>query len=77
MVQANLQRSKLALAELQYWASRGGAALALVQEPYTDRIGVMLQAPNTTVVQHSSGGAGPTKAAIVVYSGLARVTVDP
>lgn len=38
---------------------------------------MIAQAPNTRVVQNTAAEAEPVKAAIIVYSGLVRVTIDP
>ncbi|GBP91335.1 Putative 115 kDa protein in type-1 retrotransposable element R1DM [Eumeta japonica] len=64
-IQSNLQRSKLATAELLVGASRRKIAVALVQEPYVGNTGELKRYP---AVGSSNGGprAGPVKAAILI-----------
>lgn len=76
-IQANLQRSKLATAELHKMAQERGVSVALVQEPYVGRTGVMTQIPGTQVVQCTLGHQTPVKAAIVVYGDTLEVIHDP
>lgn len=54
-IQANLQRSKLATAELLVAAERKGISVSLVQEPYMRKIGLLKQ--HLGIRQVKSSGA--------------------
>ncbi|XP_060809452.1 uncharacterized protein LOC132901769 [Amyelois transitella] len=79
IVQINLQRSKIATAELLKVAEEKGIAIALVQEPYTGSSGRVKQYPGTRVIQCSSNisSRNPVKAAIYVFGDQFRITHDP
>ncbi|GBP95330.1 hypothetical protein EVAR_85914_1 [Eumeta japonica] len=67
MIQANLQRSKVATAELLQLATEKGISIALVQEPYVGNQGILKQNPGTKVIQCTVGRQKPVKAAIIVF----------
>ncbi|GBP92810.1 Putative 115 kDa protein in type-1 retrotransposable element R1DM [Eumeta japonica] len=74
-IQSNLQRSKLATAELLVGASRRKIAVALVQEPYVGNTGELKRYP---AVGSSNGWprAGPVKAAILILDSDVDVEED-
>ncbi|CAH2105843.1 unnamed protein product [Euphydryas editha] len=76
-LQANLQRSKLATAELFQVASEKGISFALVQEPYTGNKGEMRRYPGTKIIQCTLGRQKPVKAAIIVFGDKVEVIHDP
>ncbi|KAJ8719263.1 hypothetical protein PYW07_016819 [Mythimna separata] len=76
-IQVNLQRSKLATDELHLTAQAKGISVALVQEPYVGRTGVMKQSPGTQVIQCSLNRQKPVKAAIVIFGSSLEVIHDP
>ncbi|XP_069361305.1 uncharacterized protein [Maniola hyperantus] len=76
-IQANLQRSKLATAELLETAKRKGISIALVQEPYVGRSGVLKQYPGTKVIQCTLNRQKPVKAAVIVFGDQLEVIHDP
>lgn len=68
VLQSNLQRSKLATAELILEAGNRRAAFALVQEPYIGAVGEMRTYPGVRVVQCCNRAADRViKAAILVF----------
>ena len=70
VLQANLQRSRVATAELVKEASERGTAFALVQEPYVGGVGEMRTYPGVRVVQCERQTDAPiNKAAILVFDG--------
>ncbi|KAJ8731690.1 hypothetical protein PYW07_004854 [Mythimna separata] len=71
------QRSKLATDELHLTAQAKGISVALVQEPYVGRTGVMKQSPGTQVIQCSLNRQKPVKAAIVIFGSSLEVIHDP
>lgn len=73
----NLQRSKLATEELHLAAQEKGISVALVQEPYVGRSGVMKQKPGTQVIQCTLNRQKPVKAAIVIFGNNLEVIHDP
>ncbi|KAJ8719896.1 hypothetical protein PYW07_011939 [Mythimna separata] len=70
-------RSKLATDELHLTAQAKGISVALVQEPYVGRTGVMKQSPGTQVIQCSLNRQKPVKAAIVIFGSSLEVIHDP
>lgn len=58
-------------------AQAKGVSVALVQEPYVGRTGVMKQNPGTQVIQCSLNRQKPVKAAIVVFGNNLEVIHDP
>ncbi|GBP97295.1 hypothetical protein EVAR_90473_1 [Eumeta japonica] len=76
MIQANLQRSKVATAELPSWRQKG-ISIALVQEPYVGNQGILKQNPGTKVIQCTVGRQKPVKAAIIVFGDKVEVLHDP
>lgn len=58
-------------------AQARGISVALVQEPYVGRTGVMKQTPGTKVIQCSLNRQKPVKAAIVVFGDNLEVIHDP
>ncbi|GBP96908.1 hypothetical protein EVAR_84161_1 [Eumeta japonica] len=58
-IQSNLQRSKLATAELLVGASRHKIAVALVQEPYVGNTGELKRYSGCRVIQRVAPRAGP------------------
>lgn len=76
-IQANLQRSKLATAELLETATRKGISVALVQEPYVGKTGTLKQQPGTRVIQCTLNRQKPVKAAIIVFGDHLEVIQDP
>ncbi len=58
-------------------AQAKGVSVALVQEPYVGRTGVMKQSPGTQVIQCSLNRQKPVKAAIVVFGSNMQVIHDP
>ncbi|GBP96824.1 hypothetical protein EVAR_85581_1 [Eumeta japonica] len=77
MIQANLQRSKVATAELLQLATEKGISIALVQEPYVGNQGILKQNPGTKVIQCTVGRQKPVKAAIIVFGDKVEVLHDP
>ncbi|XP_063823084.1 uncharacterized protein LOC135073021 [Ostrinia nubilalis] len=77
MIQANLQRSKQATAELLKAAEDMKAAIALVQEPYVGSTGTMKLPKGTQVIQCTINRQKPVKAAILIFSDKLRVIHDP
>ncbi|KAJ8734417.1 hypothetical protein PYW07_014968 [Mythimna separata] len=71
------ERSKLATDELHLTAQAKGISVALVQEPYVGRTGVMKQSPGTQVIQCSLNRQKPVKAAIVIFGSSLEVIHDP
>ncbi|GBP65865.1 hypothetical protein EVAR_85133_1 [Eumeta japonica] len=59
LIQSNLQRSKLATAELLVGASRRKIAVALVQEPYVGNTGELKRYSGCRVIQRVAPRAGP------------------
>lgn len=76
-IQANLQRSKLATAELVKYAKEKGISIALVQEPYVGAIGSMSNHPGTQIIQCTLNRVKPVKAAIMVFGDKLQVIHDP
>ncbi|CAH2091367.1 unnamed protein product [Euphydryas editha] len=76
-IQVNLQRSKLATAELFQVASEKGISFALVQEPYIGRMGEMRQHFGAKIIQCTLGRQKPVKAAIIVFGDSVEVIHDP
>ncbi|KAJ8736730.1 hypothetical protein PYW07_000001 [Mythimna separata] len=76
-VAATGARSKLATDELHLTAQAKGISVALVQEPYVGRTGVMKQSPGTQVIQCSLNRQKPVKAAIVIFGSSLEVIHDP
>lgn len=76
-IQANLQRSKLATAEMFKAAKEQGVSIALVQEPYVGRNGYMKDTPGTQVIQCTLNRQKPVKAAVVVFGDKVEVIHDP
>ncbi|XP_048480282.1 uncharacterized protein LOC119694816, partial [Plutella xylostella] len=76
-IQANLQRSKQATAELLKAAEDNGTAVAIVQEPYVGSSGIVKQVPGTTVIQCTLNRQKPVKAAVIIFGDRLRVTHDP
>lgn len=76
-MQANLQRSKLATAELHQTSHERGVSVALIQEPYVGGVGFTKQPPGTQVIQCTLGRQKPVKSAIVVYGDKLEVIHDP
>lgn len=77
IIQANLQRSKLATEELIQVAKGKGISIALVQEPYVGRSGSMSHYPGTQIIQCTLNRVKPVKAAIVVFGDQLQVIHDP
>ncbi|XP_045504439.1 uncharacterized protein LOC123701072 [Colias croceus] len=76
-IQANLQRSKLATVELLQAAQKENISIALVQEPYVGRTGVVKQCSGTQVIQCTLGRQKPVKAAVIVLGTELEVIHDP
>lgn len=70
-IQANLQRSRLATAELHQTSQERGVSVALIQEPYVGGVGVAKQPLGTRVIQCTLGRQKTVKSAIVMYGGWA------
>ncbi|GBP25149.1 hypothetical protein EVAR_19631_1 [Eumeta japonica] len=66
LIKSNLQRSKLAKAELLVGASRRKIAVALVQEPYVGNAGELKRYSSCRVIQRMAPRAEPVKAAILI-----------
>lgn len=77
VIQANLQRSKLATAELLQSAKEKGVSIALVQEPYVGKSGVLKQHSGTQVIQCTLNRQKPVKAAIIIFGDRLEVIHDP
>ncbi|GBP92211.1 Putative 115 kDa protein in type-1 retrotransposable element R1DM [Eumeta japonica] len=75
-IQSNLQRSKLATAELLVGASRRKIAVALVQEPYVGNTGELKRYSGCRVIQRVAPRAGPVKAAILILDSDVDVEED-
>ncbi|GBP65857.1 Putative 115 kDa protein in type-1 retrotransposable element R1DM [Eumeta japonica] len=75
-IQSNLERSKLATAELLVEAGRRKIAVALVQEPYVGNIGELRRYPGCRVVQKATPRRGPFKAAIIILNSGVNVEED-
>lgn len=73
----NLQRSKLATAELLQVARDKGVSIALVQEPYVGRNGTMKQSPGTKTIQCTLNRQKPVKAAYIFFGDDLEVKHDP
>ncbi|CAH2091712.1 unnamed protein product [Euphydryas editha] len=76
-IQVNLQRSKLATAELLQVASEKGISIALVQEPYIGRTGEMRKYPGAKIIQCTLSRQKSVKAAIIVFGDSLEVIHDP
>ncbi|GBP79447.1 RNA-directed DNA polymerase from mobile element jockey [Eumeta japonica] len=76
MIQANLQRSKLATAELLQLATEKGISIALIQDPYVGNRDILQQNPDTKVIQCTVGRQKPVKAAIIVFGDKVDVLHD-
>ncbi|CAH2034860.1 unnamed protein product, partial [Iphiclides podalirius] len=76
-LQANLHRSKAATAELLQAALDKRVSVALVQEPYVGRNGVIKQHPGIRVIQCTLNRRKPVKAAVIVFGNQLRVIHDP
>ncbi|CAK1592792.1 unnamed protein product [Parnassius mnemosyne] len=68
IIQANLQRKKLATHELFIEAEKRGADIALLQEPYVGGANTMKGQRGVRVFQNSSPGEGTVKAAVAVFN---------
>lgn len=77
VLQANLQRSKLATGELLIEASKRGCAVALLQEPYVGRERRMRGYQGVRIFQSADAGGGTVKAAIAVFDADINVTQYP
>ncbi|XP_075990359.1 uncharacterized protein LOC142986010 [Anticarsia gemmatalis] len=77
IIQANLQRSQLATAELLQVAQDRGISIALVQEPYVGSTGILKQHPGTRVIQCTLNRRKPNKAAVIVFGDNLEVIHDP
>ncbi|XP_052741604.1 uncharacterized protein LOC128198763 [Bicyclus anynana] len=77
IIQANLQRSKLATSELLETAHKRGVLIALIQEPYVGKTGLLKQHPGTQVIQCTLNRQKPVKAAIIVFGDKLEVIHDP
>lgn len=77
VVQANLQRKKLATEELLFEAGKRNIAFALVQEPYVGNKDELRQYPGTRVVQKTQNRTKPVKSAIMVFDDDLEVIEDP
>lgn len=77
IIQANLQRSKLATIELIQVARDKGVSIALIQEPYVGSRGEMKQYPGTHIIQCTLNRQKPVKAAIIVFGDQLGVIHDP
>ncbi|XP_063623904.1 uncharacterized protein LOC134795903 [Cydia splendana] len=77
LVQANLQRKKLATEELYAEAKQRGIAVALLQEPYVGGAKTTRSYNGVRVFQGTGAGEGPVKAAIAVFDGNIKITQYP
>lgn len=77
VLQANLQRKKLATQELLIEAGKQKACFALVQEPYVGNKDELKQHFGTRVVQCTRNRTKPVKAAIVVFNDDVDVIANP
>ncbi|KAJ2947204.1 hypothetical protein O0L34_g16912 [Tuta absoluta] len=77
MIQANLQRKKLAQQELILEGQNNKVSWALVQEPYVGNIGEVKQYQGTRIVQKIQRGEAPVKAAIIVFDDQIEVREKP
>ncbi|CAK1602629.1 unnamed protein product [Parnassius mnemosyne] len=68
IIQANLQRKKLATHELFIEAEKRRADIALLQEPYVGGANTMKGQRGVRVFQNSSPGEGTVKAAVAVFN---------
>lgn len=67
IVQANLQRKRLATQELLLEAQKRKLSFAVVQEPYVGAVGELKRYTGTRVIQSGPMRAKPVKAAIIVF----------
>lgn len=77
VVQANLQRKKLATQEAILESQKRGAYFALIQEPYVGSEGEMKQARGYRVIQKRQYRTKPVKSAIVVFNNDVEVVESP
>ncbi|CAK1590822.1 unnamed protein product [Parnassius mnemosyne] len=79
VIQANLQRSELATAELIIEATKKNISFALIQEPYIGRIGEMKVYPGTKIVQcnRKPNTEKVIKAAIALFDDTISITQCP
>ena len=77
VVQANLQRSKLAMNELMMYTERTGVAMALLQEPYVGSMRTVKSYRGARIYQNISEGEGTVKAAIAVFDQSLEVIQCP
>lgn len=76
IMQANLQRGKIATQELVMEAQRRKVDVALVQEPYVGNLNRVAKPPGTRVVQCKSVQDKPVKAAIMIFNDKLEVMID-
>lgn len=77
VMQANLQRSKLATQELVIEAQKRKIDVALIQEPYVGAPGVVGGYPGARVVQHKGPIQNkPVKAAIMIFNDKLEIIID-
>lgn len=77
VIQANLQRMKLATQELLIEAQKRRISLALVQEPYVGAIGELKQHTGTRVVQCGTNRTKPVKAALIIFDDEIGIIENP
>lgn len=77
VIQANLQRSKLATQDLLHEAQKRKARFALIQEPYVGAKGVVNQYTGVRIVQKEHNRTKPVKAAILVFDDQVEVIASP
>ncbi|CAH2247041.1 jg23896 [Pararge aegeria aegeria] len=77
LVQANLQRKRLATQELLKEAVSRKVDISLVQEPYVGADGFIKQYNGVRVVQKHQGRCKPVKAAIVIHNDEIVINEDP
>ncbi|CAG4980804.1 unnamed protein product [Parnassius apollo] len=77
LMRVNLQRSRVATAELLQVASNKGVSITIVQEPYVGKNGVIKEHPGTRVVQCSLNRQKPVKAAVLIFGDQLEIIHDP
>lgn len=77
ILQANLQRSKQATADMFVEAAKRKLAFALVQEPYTGNTGEMRNYSGVTIIQNAKKMDKPNKAAILLFDNTIDIIPCP
>lgn len=77
VIQANLQRKKLALKELLQEGHKRGTSFAIVQEPYVGSVGEITPASGFRVIQRTQNRVKPVKSAIVVFDDQLEILECP